>query len=425
MRYKTEGSLGWIARVIKIGLLFSITVAMLFGLPQAFAQTTIYEESFSNGLGSFSGSGRVYTGSYGVRLRGGGSPDAEISSSVIDTRGYTDLTLSYNRATSGLDYYEWFAVSYSVNGGPFTALEANRSASGRAVFRLPQGAAGQGVVLRFLLNASSFFEYVDIDNIVLEGTASGGGDGDGDNGDTGSLPPVDRIDTDGPFQTTQHRSTGPGGNGWVVHPTNLGAEGLRHPIFIWGPGAGTGPAEYDFLLRRIASHGFVVYSEVSTGNGSEMSAALDWIIAQNSNPASRYYQKLDTASIAVGGHSRGSLSAFGIADDPRLTTTVHVAGGSFDGNGPATLRNPTVYIAGENDSLATSNMERDYANTEVPVFFTVMDGVDHIGAARAGMPAIVAWLRWHLGSEDFRRGNFLDLRCDFCTGVYDSVNKNW
>lgn len=101
----------------------------------------------------------------------------------------------------------------------------------------------------------------------------------------GVLPPVTSVNVDGPFSTTIDTNTGPAGRGSVFRPTTLGANGLKHPVFIWGPGAGATPASYDFHLRRIASHGFVVYSEVSTGNGSEMRAALDFMIAENARAA--------------------------------------------------------------------------------------------------------------------------------------------
>jgi hypothetical protein len=49
----------------------------------------IYQEDFSNGLGIFSASGNVYTGSYGVRMCGGWGSDGTISSAPIDTTGFT------------------------------------------------------------------------------------------------------------------------------------------------------------------------------------------------------------------------------------------------------------------------------------------------------------------------------------------------
>jgi len=241
----------------------------------------------------------------------------------------------------------------------------------------------------------------------------------------GTLPPVSSVETNGPFATTIERRTGPSRDGWVVRPTNLGANGLLHPIFIWGPGAGSTPSSYEDHLRRIASHGFVVYSEVSSNSGSEMTRAIDWLISENARRTSPYYQKLDTTKIAAGGHSRGSVGTFAIASDPRLTTTIHVAGGSFDGNGPYNLQRPAAYICGENDNLATPNCERDYRNTRVPVWFTILDNVDHTSAARAGLPEIVAWLRWHLGGETERRSMFIGAGCYFCGSDQTTQYKNW
>lgn len=256
-----------------------------------------------------------------------------------------------------------------------------------------------------------------------DGGNNGGGNGDGGDYDGGVLPPVDSVERAGPFSTTIDRSTGPSRDGWVGRPTNLGQDGIKHPVFIWGPGAGTGPEDYEFFLDRMASHGFVVFSEVSSSGGREMTEALDWLEEENSRPSSPYYQKLDLDRIAAGGHSRGSIATFAIGSDPRLKTTVHVAGGSFDGQGSRSLRNPALYVGGTED-FATSNAERDYQVTTVPVFFTILDGVDHIMAARSAMPVITAWLRWQLADEE-RRSQFISPNCTFCGGQYDSEYKNW
>lgn len=249
-------------------------------------------------------------------------------------------------------------------------------------------------------------------------------DGSGDTQEV--LPPVDSVDGNGPFSTTIEQNTGPNGDGWVVRPSDLGKDGIEHPIYLWGPGGGTGPAEYEDMLERWASHGFLIYSTVSTGDGTEMIAAMDWLEEENERADSPYFEKLDTGRIAAGGHSMGSVTTFAAAPDPRLATTVHVAGGSFDGNGPSNLHAPAIYLCGENDTLATGNCERDYENTdEVPVFFTIMAGVDHISATREGQSAMIAWLRWHLAEENQRRSMFLDPDCEFCTGKWMSQSKNW
>lgn len=239
------------------------------------------------------------------------------------------------------------------------------------------------------------------------------------------LPPVSRVDADGPYAVTIDTRTGPSRAGWVARPMTLGANGVAHPIFIWGPGAASRPSDYEDHLRRIASHGFVVYSEVSSNSGDEMGEAIDWLIEQNSSSRSPYYQKLDTSKIGAGGHSRGSVATFANADDARLNTTIHVAGGSFDGRGPDNLRRPAAFICAEDDRTATPNCERDYRNARTPVWFTVIDDASHTSTARDGLAVIVGWLRWQLAGETERRTMFIDPSCDFCGSGYETQYKNW
>jgi hypothetical protein len=84
----------------------------------AFAATPVYSEDFSNGLGTFTASGSVTTGTYDARLSGSLFTHPSITSASIDLTGRTDVTVSYTRAASGLDAGEPFTAAYSVDGGP-------------------------------------------------------------------------------------------------------------------------------------------------------------------------------------------------------------------------------------------------------------------------------------------------------------------
>jgi hypothetical protein len=245
---------------------------------------------------------------------------------------------------------------------------------------------------------------------------------------TPTLPPVTSVTMDGPFTTTVEASTGPGRDGTVVRPTTLGEDGLRHPIFIWGPGRGTRVRDYESFMRRIASHGFVVYSEISpTADGSEMLAAMTWLIGENERSESPYYQKLDESRIGLGGHSFGSNSAMVAASDPRVKAFIHTAGSGFRGAGRArNLRQPAAFICGADDPIANvTDCRTDYMETSSPVFFTIIAGENHLSTVSAGLPLVVAWLRWHLGDESDRESMFIGTGCDFCAGVYTSQSKNW
>jgi hypothetical protein len=229
----------------------------------------------------------------------------------------------------------------------------------------------------------------------------------------------------GAYATTQNLSSGPSGDSGLFYPNNT-PSGVKLPIFLWGCGGGSNPSAYVDHMNHIASWGFVAIAEVSSGSGTELLEALEWLTTQNNTRNSALYQKLDLTKVAAGGHSMGSIGTFQIASDPRLTTTIHVAGGSFNGQGPRNLRNPTAYMCGQNDQMgATDNAQTDYTNTTVPIFMTVMNGVDHMAAARQGLPAITAWLLWHLKGETQRQGDFLNSGSVFRTGIFVSKSKNW
>ncbi len=252
------------------------------------------------------------------------------------------------------------------------------------------------------------------------------------------LPPVADTRSNGPFQSMQNLRGGPKGQSGVWNPMELGKDGLKHPVFIWGCGGGSTPSSYADQLSRVASHGFIVVAEVAAigDNGAPLKAAIDWIIAENEKSGGPFFGKVATDKIALGGHSIGSANSFYIADDPRLTTSIHVAGGSLDnvndpfaettGMGGKRLVHPVAYICSMSDTFGNvEKTEKDYENTTAPAWMTVMTGVDHVAAARSGLPATIAWLRWHLAGETERRSAFLDEGGEFTSGIFVSRNKNW
>lgn len=237
------------------------------------------------------------------------------------------------------------------------------------------------------------------------------------------LPPVMSTDADGPFAVTIDE----GSEHWVFRPEELGAEGLKHPVFVWGTGSTAVPSQYTDHFSRMASHGFVIVAPTpSQLNAGLMTAALEWILAENERTGGPYYQMLDPDRVAMGGHSQGSTSTFDAeANETRLKTTIHVAGGSFDGRGSSKVKTPTAYICGETD-FALSNCQRDFETVEdQPTFFSVLEGVDHIQCAREALPGMIAWLRWHLAGETERAADFTGPAGEFFQGKWGSETKNW
>ena len=176
----------------------------------------------------------------------------------------------------------------------------------------------------------------------------------------------------------------------------LGKDGMKHPVFQWGPGAGTGPAEYLDHLNLLASHGFVIISQASTQSGK---GALDWILAENEKEGSMWSGKLDPMRVGRGGHSMGALQSMSEADDDRLILYVLVCGGAGGGGGADAIDNPAIFLGGEGLG-DTTNFEPDYAEVTGPAVFIRHKDTDHIYCARDNLGPWVAFMRWNFCGED-------------------------
>jgi hypothetical protein len=129
----------------------------------------LLDQAFASGLGAFSASGSVSSGSYGARLRGGSGP-GQLASPTLSTSGYNNLRLTVSRETSGLDAGETAVLTATVNGQART-LEATRTASGAITFNLGEGVSS--LRLQFAVNASSSLETYTIASVKLEGDKAG------------------------------------------------------------------------------------------------------------------------------------------------------------------------------------------------------------------------------------------------------------
>lgn len=119
---------------------------------------------------------------------------------------------------------------------------------------------------------------------------------------------------------------------WVLREAANADSPYFGKIVVWVNGAGTSSSGYRNMLNNVAAHGFFLLDDKqSTFNSAPeveaQRAAIDWALAQNDKPGGPYFGKLDPKLIAIAGHSMGSISSFGNVKDPRVKTSVHMAGG--------------------------------------------------------------------------------------------------
>jgi hypothetical protein len=230
-------------------------------------------------------------------------------------------------------------------------------------------------------------------------------------------PPVTNFGMNGPFMTVTKSNDGPNGGYTLFYPMDLGRDGLKHPFITWGNGATTTPPLFT-LLPLLASQGFVVIaSNNAFVTSAEMKSGLDWLGMENERQGSPFYQKLDPTKVASMGYSLGSLGTFEIANDPRLKTTVHISGGAMDKSVVPNLKNPALFVCGDDSDIAHANCETDFEMATVPVFYGVFPG-DHLGILAAYTdqinPVAAAWLRWRLMDDATLAPWFVGPDCMLC-----------
>ncbi|QNF33193.1 alpha/beta hydrolase [Adhaeribacter swui] len=218
----------------------------------------------------------------------------------------------------------------------------------------------------------------------------------------------------------------------VFRPKDISAFSKKNklPIIAWGNGACyNSPWEHVNFLNEVASHGFLVVAigvmpkesgeqVKDRSQSAQLTAAIDWAIAQNKDRNSPYYNKIDVSKIAVSGMSCGGLQTLEVAGDPRITTTVVCNSGIF--TNPAASRmpgmpqlskeqlkkihTPTLYLLGGPSDIAYNNGMDDFKQiNHVPVFVGNMD-VGHGGTysqPHGGEFARVAtaWYKWQLKAD--------------------------
>ncbi len=255
------------------------------------------------------------------------------------------------------------------------------------------------------------------------------------------LPPVVDPGAKGPF-TVQRIETiqGLDTHGLII-PVELGRDAVRHPILVWINGASAGFSSYRNMLDNVASHGFFIVSDKQSSFSAEpevtaQKAAMDWVVNQAETAGSPYYGKLDPTRIAIGGHSMGSVSSFGNVKDPRVKTSLHMAGGlvgnpeGLEATWLQDLHAPAAFLCGDRDTNGLGRVRNDFEAIPagVPVFFGLLAGVGHTdefsqpNGGRWGR-VVIAWLRWQLADDATYQTSFEGASCAFCSGDWTAMKQ--
>lgn len=255
----------------------------------------------------------------------------------------------------------------------------------------------------------------------------------------GAWPTADPA-AKGPFAVVKENDVGPGAgveeNGTqprfvVIRPSDLAQSGRCHPVITWGNGYSDNPPTYMVLLQQLASHGFVVIASlshyVSKGDPPPMKVGVDWVLQQNSDPASVMYRRIDTSHIGATGHSAGGFATSQLGSDPRITAIATICGAAANN----ALHGPALLLCGGQDTMATcSGMQSAFNGiTNQPVMLANQLSATHgswIGSIKDPfMIAATSWMRLHLMGDTAQRKMFYGADCTLCknTSVWKVQQK--
>lgn len=221
----------------------------------------------------------------------------------------------------------------------------------------------------------------------------------------------------GPYEVKQVKAEAP--EDWkefvAYYPAQLEDSGDQWPAVVFVNGTGVYAAKYPALFRHLASWGFIVLGNEDPGtfSGDSTDATLAWLLEQNGDPDSVFYQKVDTAHMGLSGHSQGGVGVFNaISEQPNgglYTCAVSLSPTQEDlaaalniPYDPSKTVIPTLVLAGtSNDVITPEGMEKLYGKLGGPKAMALRTDTDHGSMLYSGDGYVTAWMMyWLRGDEE-------------------------
>ena len=232
-------------------------------------------------------------------------------------------------------------------------------------------------------------------------------------------------------------NTGWDNKGILAYPEQLSSD-QKHGVVVWGPGGGTEPGAYEGMIRRLASHGFVVIAlSVSPGDARQATKAIDWLENKNKDSNDPFYQKLELTKVGCSGHSMGGLESEQAAIKDKRVFTAFL-NNSGDKNGGVIKNFPkekTAAVLYGEVGMEKPNAIKDYETaTDIKSCLIEMTGgpknnseggYGHGSGSWDGMAATIAWMRWQLGGENERQADFVGTTGKYIDGNIIGKQGKW
>lgn len=226
----------------------------------------------------------------------------------------------------------------------------------------------------------------------------------------------------------------------AFYPAGLETEENTYPVVVFANGTGVAASKYKALFRHMASWGFIVLGseDPSTCTGASAEAALVWLLEQNSDPDSVFYQKVDRSHIGISGHSQGGVTVFNaVSEQPHgglYTCAVSLSptewalaaaiGLDYD---PSKMTAPTLILAASENDVITPDGVNGLADV-IPAgtVRALRPGMDHGKMLYSADGYVTAWFMWQLQGDQNAAKAFVGERPEILDNpLYQDVAVNF
>lgn len=226
----------------------------------------------------------------------------------------------------------------------------------------------------------------------------------------------------------------------AFYPAGLETEENTYPVVVFANGTGVAASKYKALFRHMASWGFIVLGseDPSTCTGASAEAALVWLLEQNSDPDSVFYQKVDRSHIGISGHSQGGVTVFNaVSEQPHgglYTCAVSLSptewalaaaiGLDYD---PSKMTAPTLILAAaENDVITPDGVKGLAGVIPAGTVRALRPGMDHGKMLYSADGYVTAWFMWQLQGDQNAAKAFVGERPEILDNpLYQDVAVNF
>ncbi len=211
----------------------------------------------------------------------------------------------------------------------------------------------------------------------------------------------------------------------IWYPDALKDTKSSFPVIVVLNGTGVKASKYKEQFRHFASWGFIVIGTEEEESWDAVAAdrSLAFLLSQNENQDSLFYQKIDVNNIGVVGHSQGGAGVFNaiteldhsllyktaVSVSPTHEEMAVALGWHYD---LTKISVPIFMVAGYkgdfemNAVIPEESMKSMYEKINAPKLMARKLDMEHGEMLYSADGYITAWFMWHLQGDEIAAGSF-------------------